>query len=69
MHLKNLSLINFKNVEKLDLEFTDQINCFVGDNGTGKTNILDSIHYLSLTKSGFNSVDSGCTRCRLQPSN
>jgi len=58
MHLKNLSLINFKNFEKLDLEFTDQINCFVGDNGTGKTNLLDSIHYLSMTKSGFNSIDS-----------
>ena len=39
-------------------EFTSSINCFVGDNGAGKTNILDAIHYLSLTKSYFNSNDS-----------
>ena len=39
-------------------EFTSSINCFVGDNGSGKTNILDAIHYLSLTKSYFNSNDS-----------
>ena len=39
-------------------EFNDSVNCFVGDNGSGKTNILDAIHYLSLTKSYFNSSDS-----------
>ena len=39
-------------------EFNDSVNCFVGDNGSGKTNILDAIHYLSLTKSYFNSMDS-----------
>ena len=39
-------------------EFTSSINCFVGDNGSGKTNILDAIHYLSLTKSYFTSNDS-----------
>jgi DNA replication and repair protein RecF len=40
------------------LEFSPKINCFVGNNGVGKTNILDAIHYLSLTKSFFNSIDS-----------
>ncbi|HEX7494289.1 MAG TPA: DNA replication/repair protein RecF, partial [Bacteroidales bacterium] len=40
------------------LEFSPKINCFVGNNGVGKTNILDAIHYLSLTKSFFNNIDS-----------
>jgi DNA replication and repair protein RecF len=58
MHLKKLTLTNFKNYELGALEFSPKINCFVGNNGVGKTNILDAIHYLSLTKSFFNSIDS-----------
>ena len=58
MYLKNLTLTNFKNYEQTDLEFSARINCFVGNNGVGKTNILDAIHYLSLTKSFFNVIDS-----------
>lgn len=58
MHLQNISLINFKNYSQVELEFSARINCFVGNNGVGKTNILDAIHYLSLTKSFFNSIDS-----------
>ena len=58
MYLKNLTLTNFKNYEQTDLEFSPRINCFVGNNGVGKTNILDAIHYLSLTKSFFNAIDS-----------
>jgi len=58
MHLKKLGLTNFKNYELNELEFSPKINCFVGNNGVGKTNILDAIHYLSLTKSFFNSIDS-----------
>jgi DNA replication and repair protein RecF len=58
MHLSHISLLNFKNYEQLELEFSNKINCFVGDNGTGKTNLLDAIHYLSLTKSYFNSLDT-----------
>jgi recF protein len=58
MHLKKLALTNFKNYELNELEFSPKINCFVGNNGVGKTNILDAIHYLSLTKSFFNSIDS-----------
>jgi DNA replication and repair protein RecF len=58
MHLKKLILTNFKNYELGELEFSSKINCFVGNNGVGKTNILDAIHYLSLTKSFFNSIDS-----------
>ena len=59
MFLRQISLTNFKNYGEATLEFCPRINCFVGDNGVGKTNILDAIHYLSLTKSYFSSVDSG----------
>lgn len=57
MYLKNLSLINFKNFANFDMEFCPKINCFTGDNGTGKTNIMDSIHYLSFCKSFINLSD------------
>jgi DNA replication and repair protein RecF len=58
MHLHRLVLTNFKNYENSELEFSPRINCFVGNNGVGKTNILDAIHYLSMTKSFFNSVEN-----------
>jgi len=58
MYLKELSLVNFKNYEQLQLSFSSKINFFAGDNGTGKTNLLDAIYYLSLTKSYFNNIDS-----------
>jgi len=56
-HLRNLNLVNFKNYEDASLEFCPKINCLVGNNGTGKTNVLDAIYYLSLCKSAFNTVD------------
>ncbi len=58
MFLKGLNLINFKNFADLELGLSPAVNCFSGPNGSGKTNILDSIHYLSFCKSFFNSVDS-----------
>lgn len=58
MYLKKLSLTNFKNYTRADLEFSSKINCFVGNNGVGKTNIFDAIHYLSLSKSFFNNIDN-----------
>ncbi|MBN1989543.1 MAG: DNA replication/repair protein RecF [Bacteroidales bacterium] len=58
MFLKRLSLINFKSYTQADINFTHRINCFVGNNGQGKTNLLDAIHYLSLCKSAFNAIDS-----------
>lgn len=57
MYLKKLSLVNFKNFESFDYEPCQRINCFIGDNGAGKTNLLDSIHYLSFCKSFINSID------------
>ena len=58
MFLRNLQLHQFKNHSESKFTFTKPVNCFVGDNGAGKTNILDAIHYLSLTKSYFNYIDS-----------
>ncbi len=58
MHLKSLSLANFKNYKQVDIPLSEKINCFVGENGVGKTNILDAVHYLSLCKSNLNPVDS-----------
>ncbi len=57
MHLKSLSLTNFKNLEEFNFEPCNKINCFIGDNAVGKTNILDSIHYLSFCKSFVNHND------------
>jgi DNA replication and repair protein RecF len=58
MYLKKLHVINFKNYADAQLEFDPRINCFVGRNGMGKTNLLDAIHYLTLCKSYFNPIDS-----------
>jgi DNA replication and repair protein RecF len=58
MYLSKLNLVNFKNYDQLDIELSEKINCFVGDNGTGKTNLLDAVYYLSLTKSYFNTIDT-----------
>jgi len=58
MHLQKLSLINFKNYAEAELTFSSDANAFVGDNGSGKTNLLDAIHYLSLCKSYFNPADN-----------
>jgi len=58
MHLKTISLVNFKNYEQVDIPLSEKINCFVGENGVGKTNLLDAIHYLSLCKSNLNPIDS-----------
>jgi len=57
MYLKTIQLINFKNYSEQTFEFSSGVNCIVGLNGVGKTNLLDAIHYLSMTKSYFNSMD------------
>ncbi len=56
MYLRKLSLVNFKNFDSKTFNFEKKINCFVGQNGVGKTNILDAIYYLSFTKSYFNPI-------------
>jgi DNA replication and repair protein RecF len=57
MFLKQLYLINFKNYNEAELDFSEKVNCFIGNNGAGKTNILDAIYYLSFCKSYFNAID------------
>ena len=51
MVLKELTLTNFKNIAQASLEFSPKVNCLVGNNGMGKSNLLDAIHYLSLCRS------------------
>jgi len=58
MFLNKLTLTNFKNYTEAPLSFSDKLNCFIGDNGVGKTNLLDAIYYLSFCKSYFNSIDT-----------
>lgn len=58
MHLDRLQLTNFKNYADLDVRFSHNVNCLVGNNGVGKTNLLDALYYLSFCKSYFNPVDS-----------
>ena len=57
MYLHELKLANFKNCESADMVLSEKVNCFVGLNGAGKTNILDSIYYLSFCKSFFGATD------------
>jgi DNA replication and repair protein RecF len=58
MKIKALALQNFKNYENLTLEFTDGIQLLLGQNGTGKTNLLDALHYLTFTKTAFVNTDN-----------
>ncbi len=58
MKLQHLSIVNYKNIHSGEFDFSQKINCFVGDNGMGKTNVLDAIYYLSFCKSPTNPVDA-----------
>lgn len=62
MYLKRLSLLNFKNIVECELHFAKGITCLVGDNGAGKTNIIDAVHYLSMCKSAFGMTDGQSIR-------
>ncbi|MBF8456653.1 DNA replication and repair protein RecF [Kaistella sp. G5-32] len=57
MIISNLKILNFKNHQERNFGFSAQINCFVGNNGVGKTNILDALHYLSVAKSFLGNTD------------
>ena len=58
MILNKVSIINFKNIREATLFMSPKINCFIGNNGEGKTNLLDAVYYLSFCRSSFNPVDS-----------
>lgn len=58
MILKRISILNYKNLEQVELTFPPKLNCFLGQNGMGKTNLLDAIYFLSFCKSAGNPIDS-----------
>lgn len=62
MNLIRLNCLNYRNIAECDIELSPKFNCFLGDNGMGKTNILDAIFFLSLTKSHLNSIDAQLVR-------
>lgn len=58
MILNSISILNFKNIEEACLQFSPKVNCLTGNNGMGKTNVLDAIYYLSFSKSYVNQGDA-----------
>jgi len=62
MYLRKLALLNFKNIAQGELTLCPGINCLVGDNGAGKTNFIDAVHYLSMCKSAFGMTDGQTIR-------
>lgn len=58
MILKKISILNYKNIQVADLTFSPKLNCLIGYNGEGKTNLLDAVYYLSFCRSAFNPIDS-----------
>jgi DNA replication and repair protein RecF len=62
LHIKELTLTNFKNYEMQSFKFSPKLNCIVGENGMGKTNIMDAIHTFALGKSHFLSTDQNLIR-------
>ena len=62
MILQNLSIVNYRNIRSASLDLSAKMNCFIGHNGAGKTNVLDAVYYLSFCRSALNSVDSQLIR-------
>ena len=58
MWLKRISIVNYKNLEQVELSFSQKMNCIIGKNGMGKTNLMDAVYYLSFCKSATNPIDS-----------
>lgn len=58
MWLKRISILNYKNLEQVELGFSRKLNCIIGKNGMGKTNLMDAVYYLSFCKSATNPIDS-----------
>ena len=55
--LEKITVADFRNIRLQELEFSPNLNCISGNNGEGKTNLLDAIYYLSMTKSAFSATD------------
>ena len=62
MTLRQISIFNYKNIAQAELTLSSKLNCLIGQNGEGKTNLLDAIYFLALCKSCTTSLDSACIR-------
>lgn len=62
MTLKDITILNYKNIADATLSFSPKMNCFIGSNGEGKTNVLDAIYYMSFCKSMSTNIDSNVIR-------
>lgn len=62
MILNSISIVNYKNIEEASLTLSPNLNCFLGNNGEGKTNFIDAVYYLSFCRSAFNFIDSQVLR-------
>lgn len=62
MILRQISILNYKNIAQAELSLSPKLNCLIGQNGEGKTNLLDAIHFLALCKSSTTSLDTACIR-------
>ena len=60
MQLNQLSIVNYKNIRQAELTLSPGLNCFIGQNGEGKTNLLDAVFFLALCKSSTTASDSLC---------
>ena len=60
MILKRISILNYKNLEQVELAFSPKLNTFFGQNGMGKTNLLDAVYFLSFCKSAGNLCANHC---------
>lgn len=59
MKLNNISILNYRNLVDVNISLSPKINCFIGSNGMGKTNLLDAVYYLSFCKSAIAPSDNG----------
>ena len=62
MILRRLSILNYRNIQTATIDLSPKLNCFIGNNGEGKTNILDAVYYLSFCRSAFNPIDAQVMR-------
>ena len=58
MILERLNILNYKSIHEASLALSPKINCFIGHNGAGKTNLLDAVYYLSFCRSAFTTIDT-----------
>jgi len=67
MTLKHIHIINYKNIREAQLSFSPKVNCLIGNNGQGKTNVLDAIYYLSMCRSHITASDNNAVICHNEP--